>query len=283
MCPVFNLNTAEIPDRLVLQPQLSVGKLIQVDFVEENSKGNPMATWTFKMLNGPDKGESIKYYTVITPEQPKNMGNLKQLLAAYHLEGKFTDFDPEDGKLLGKQLGILVTNTKRLDPDTRETVTNYNIKKLYSMEEYAKAKEKRTIEDKVDETAGKVALMPDDEDAPKPAPAKATVKKKAAAPIEVEEDEVVAPVAKKPSVKKVAPSATVKMSPQELAAKKDWEGMEVADRTAQAKTFSFSGKTGAKAWAELTSDEQHAMYEFPETTKAAADTDEIDFPEPSEE
>ena len=96
----FNLN--EIPDIVEVPKGKYRARLASCIKGESRSSGNPVLTWTWKILNGEAKGQNVKSWTSL---QDHALSGLKEHLLALGLKGTV---DVATDRLIGKTVVLII-------------------------------------------------------------------------------------------------------------------------------------------------------------------------------
>lgn len=119
--PKIKVNMDEIPDFQSVAPGRHRSKLTSCEEATSNA-GNDMLTWEWEVIEGEQKGNTIKSYTSLLDDA---LGGLKNHLKAFGFSG---EVDVDTKTLVGKTAIIIVVERKYRDKDTGEEKTGSQIK-----------------------------------------------------------------------------------------------------------------------------------------------------------
>jgi hypothetical protein len=106
MSPLLRYNLAQIPDIVTVEPGKYIARLKSVTQGASKSSGQPMLTWKWTLLNGPNKGQVVTSWTSL---QEQALSGLKQHLLAFGMKGKV---NASTDVLIGKTV-ILVMGIRK--------------------------------------------------------------------------------------------------------------------------------------------------------------------------
>ncbi len=102
--PKLSYNLDELPDTLGVPAGRYRAKLVSCTKDKSKTSGNPMLTWTWKVLSGKHKGATIKSWTSL---QEGALVGLKQTLTAFGLKGKI---NRSTDQLIGRIVVLVVVD-----------------------------------------------------------------------------------------------------------------------------------------------------------------------------
>lgn len=237
--PLLKYNLAEIKDIVQVEPGKYVAKLKACAMGTSKASGQPMLTWTWTLLSGPNKGQTIKSWTSL---QDQALSGLKQHLVAFGMKGKV---NANTDALVGKTVQLIIGTRKGQKADgtegdfsnviallpraaAAEEVSDDDEDTTEEVADAADETEEAPVETKAERLRRELAEA-EAEEAPPPKPeTKAERLRRELAEAEaeetpeetVEEPEAPAPVAAKPKLKRVAdlkkkPATTVDTDEEE--------------------------------------------------------------------